>query len=170
MSERITVSLSWNQRHQFDQMFHEFLILFQASSLMLRQGLNDNLYSKSFNQIILYGQVIVWIIICSAIAYMIFIANSSSWCTFLLVGLCVQIIGIFLNTCRRKLNKTWLTLVLTPLIILSLIYVESRNWIDSHIFDGMQMTIMSILIENVMYFFTITQMIREIRINKKSSS
>lgn len=118
----------------------------------------------------LYGQVIVWVIVCSAVGYLIFIANSPSWWTFLMVGLCVQVIGIFMTTNQRKLNKTWLILALTPLIILSLIYAETKNWISTHIFDGMQTIMMSILIVNSMYFLTITQVIKEIRKNKGAAA
>lgn len=115
----------------------------------------------------LHGQIIVWLIGCSAVAYRFFVSYSHSWMFCLVLGLCIQLVGVMSCALERKLNKTWLTLVVLPLIVSGFMFMEARNWISSHIFDDIQIWIVSILSINMMYFLTIIQIMREILISKR---
>jgi hypothetical protein len=94
---------------------------------------------------------------------MIFISNSPNWTIILLSGLLIQIAGQILCIIKGKTNKPWLILILTSLLILSLMYLESSDVIRLRIFYDMQIAIMSILMVNVLYFMTIFQIIKELK-------
>lgn len=80
-----------------------------------------------------------------------------------MLGLLIQLIGIIHIAIAGRLNKTWLSLVAIPLIMMTLIYIESENLIASHIFDSMQMVIISILVFVVLYLLTIMQILKELK-------
>lgn len=110
-----------------------------------------------------YIQLTAWIVVVIGVLFMIFILNSPHWTVILLSGLVVQIAGHILSLLKRKKNITWLILTLTSLLILSLMYIESSDVIHMHIFHDMQITILSILMMNVLYFVTIFQIIKALR-------
>lgn len=110
-----------------------------------------------------YIQLAVWIIVLGGIIFMIFLSNSPHWTIILLSGLIVQLVGQILNIIKGKTNKTWLILTLTPLLVLGLMYLESSDLIQMRLFNDMQITILSILMINVLYFMTIFQIIKELK-------
>lgn len=113
-------------------------------------------------------QLIFWMVICSLISYSIFIGNSPNWWILLTTGLIIQLLGLLINLKYGRFNKAWMALILIPLVILALIKSEDNNLISTHIFDGVQTFIMSILIINVLYFLTVVQIIQEIIINRSN--
>ena len=124
---------------------------------------------KKLQIINLFIQLIIWILVCSLILYMIFFANSNYWQPILMFGLLIQLIGIIHIAIAGRLNKTWLLLVAIPLIMVTLIYIESENLIVSRIFDSMQMIIISIMVVIICYLLTIKQILKELK-NSNSSS
>ena len=115
-----------------------------------------------------YIQLTVWIVILVGIVFMIFIFNSPHWAIMLLFGLVIQIAGQIVNAIKGKTNRTWLILTLITLLILGITYLESHDVIRLRIFHDMQITILSILAMNVLYFMTIFQIIKEFRSSSDS--
>ena len=112
-------------------------------------------------------QLLNWLVTGSGIIYTIFIMPELGyqWWIIARAGVLVQFGGFVIDKWERTLNTSWLIVSTIILLFHLIVWIESEHHLPFNIIgSSAQLTIMSILITNLLFAYTISFVIKGIRI------
>jgi len=111
-------------------------------------------------------QLLNWLVTGSGVIYTIFIQPELGyqWWIIARIGILVQFGGFIVDKLERSVNRSWVIVSSIVLLFHLLIWIEAENILPWDILgSSMQLAIMSILISNLLFAYTISFVIKGVR-------
>jgi len=111
-------------------------------------------------------QLLNWLVTGTGIIYAIFVQPELGyqWWIIARIGILVQFGGFIIDKWEGSLNRSWVIVSSIVLLFHLLIWMESENVIPWDILgSSVQLAIMSILISNLLFAYTISFVIKGVR-------